>query len=131
MPRNRELRAIAAGLIVLSFGLAAAAQTAAAAPKDQKREILWEKLAASIADTDKHFDGVLGVAVLDLTHGKTLLIHGDEVFPAGKFHQDRHPGGALPPGTTDAVRCERQGDQPMFIPSAKKTWSVIATSCSG
>ena len=66
---------------MLFFGLAAAAQTAAPVMKDQKREILWEKLAASVADTDKHFDGVLGLAVLDLTDGKTLLVHGDEVFP--------------------------------------------------
>jgi beta-lactamase class A len=79
--RNSELRAIAAGVIVLSLGFAAPAQTAAPAMKDQKREILWEKLAAAVSDTDKHFDGVLGVAVLDLTDGKTLLVHGDEVFP--------------------------------------------------
>jgi len=66
---------------MLSFGFEAAAQTAASATKDQKREILWEKLATSVADTDKHFDGVLGVAVLDLTDGKTFLIHGAEIFP--------------------------------------------------
>src|SRR4051812_5044019 len=72
---------MAALLLVLSLGLAAAAQAAGPEKKDQKREILWEKLAASIAETDKHFDGVLGVAVLDLTDGKTLLVHGDEVFP--------------------------------------------------
>jgi beta-lactamase class A len=46
-----------------------------------KRQILWGKLEASIAAVDQQFDGVLGVAVLDLKDGSTLLLHGDEVFP--------------------------------------------------
>ena len=82
MSKSRGLRAIAAAVMfVLALGSAAGAQTTAPATKDQKREILWEKLAASIAESDKNFDGVLGVAVLDLTDGKTLLVHGDEIFP--------------------------------------------------
>jgi len=69
--------------ILLLLCVAAGAQTAACCPEktDQKRELLWGKLQASVAAVDKQFDGVLGVAVLDLTDGKTLLIHGDEVFP--------------------------------------------------
>ena len=69
--------------MMLSLCVAAAAQTAACCPEktDQKRQLLWGKLESSVSTIDQHFDGVLGVAVLDLTDGKTLLLHGDEVFP--------------------------------------------------
>lgn len=69
--------------ILLGLCTAAAAQAGACCPEktDQKRDLLWGKLESSVHDVDKQFDGVLGVAVLDLTNGKTLLLHGDEVFP--------------------------------------------------
>src|SRR6185369_10504503 len=45
------------------------------------QDVLWQKLESKIKTLDEHFDGVLGVAVLDLTDRKTLLVNGDEVFP--------------------------------------------------
>src|SRR5205807_2147207 len=39
------------------------------------------KLQATITDIDHNLDGVLGVAILDLTDGKQILIHADDVFP--------------------------------------------------
>jgi beta-lactamase class A len=47
-------------------------------PKDR---ILFQKLEATIHETDKSLDGVLGVYVLDLTNGHTLALNADEVFP--------------------------------------------------
>jgi len=47
----------------------------------RKREVLWGKLEAKIHSIDQDFNGVLGVAILDLTDGKMLLVNGDEVFP--------------------------------------------------
>ncbi|MBZ5719985.1 MAG: class A beta-lactamase-related serine hydrolase [Acidobacteriia bacterium] len=47
----------------------------------EKQQVLWQKLASSIATVDHDLDGVLGVAVLDLTTGQKFLLHGDEVFP--------------------------------------------------
>jgi beta-lactamase class A len=47
----------------------------------QKQEVLWQKLQATITDIDHNLDGVLGVAILDLTDGKQILIHADDVFP--------------------------------------------------
>jgi beta-lactamase class A len=78
------LRAAAATvLIVVSLGFAAEAQTPVCCPEksEQKREVLWGKMEASVAEVDKEFDGVLGASVLDLADGKTFLLHGDEVFP--------------------------------------------------
>ena len=50
-------------------------------PVAEKQQVLWQKLEASIADVDRHLNGVLGIAVEDLTTGRTFLLHADEVFP--------------------------------------------------
>ena len=46
-----------------------------------KQHVLWGKLEASIADVDRNLDGVLGVAIEDLTTGQKYLLHADDVFP--------------------------------------------------
>ena len=51
-----------------------------AAP-NQKQQVLWQKLESSITAADHDLDGVLGVAILDLTSGQKFLLHADEVFP--------------------------------------------------
>ncbi len=64
-------------VICLLFLLATAfAQTTA-----EKQQLLWQKLESTIDDIDHNLDGVLGVAVLDLTTGQKFLLHADEVFP--------------------------------------------------
>lgn len=54
------------------------AQTAA--PSAAKQRILWQKLEASIQQVDQHLDGVMGVAIEDLTTGDHYFLHEDEVF---------------------------------------------------
>src|SRR5579862_7861205 len=54
------------------------AQTAAPSPAKQK--ILWQKLEASIQQVDQHLDGVMGVAIEDLTTGDHYFLHEDELF---------------------------------------------------
>src|SRR5213594_1948429 len=46
-----------------------------------KQQVLWQKLEASIAEVDRNLDGVLGVAIEDLTTGQKFLLHADEAFP--------------------------------------------------
>ena len=46
-----------------------------------KQDILWQKLESTINDVDHNLDGVLGVAILDLSSGKKFLLHADDVFP--------------------------------------------------
>jgi beta-lactamase class A len=50
-------------------------------PGAQKQQFLWDKLEARIAAIDRRLDGVLGVAILDLTNVQKFLLHGDEIFP--------------------------------------------------
>jgi beta-lactamase class A len=47
----------------------------------QKQQVLWQKLEASINEVDRNLDGVMGVAVLDLTSGDKFLLRADDVFP--------------------------------------------------
>jgi beta-lactamase class A len=49
-------------------------------PANGKQKILWQKLEASIENIDQHLDGVMGVAIEDLTTGDHYFLHEDEVF---------------------------------------------------
>jgi len=49
--------------------------------EQEKEKILWQKLEVTIGDVDRHLDGVLAVAVVDLSTGQKYLLHADEVLP--------------------------------------------------
>jgi beta-lactamase class A len=68
-------------LTVVLLAMAALAQTAPAHSQNEKPNVLWQKLATQIDDVDRRLDGVLGVAILDLTSGQTFFLHADDVFP--------------------------------------------------
>ncbi len=72
--------------IFLSFvisvsALALHAQCCPEKPAAEKRQALWQKLQDDLRDVDQNLDGVMGLAVKDLTSGETFFIHGDEVMP--------------------------------------------------
>ena len=46
-----------------------------------KEAALWHKLETEIRDIDAHLDGVMGVAIEDLTTGHTFFLNPDEVLP--------------------------------------------------
>ncbi len=46
-----------------------------------KQQVLWQKLETSIAEADRNLDGVMGVAIEDLTTGQKYGLRGDDVFP--------------------------------------------------
>src|SRR5712691_9774251 len=74
---NRLLCLAALFLFPLATRAASAQQTV-----PEKERLLWQKLEATIREADRHLDGVIGVAILDLSTGHTLLLSADEVFPA-------------------------------------------------
>jgi beta-lactamase class A len=43
-------------------------------------ELLWQKLNAVVQQVDHDLDGTMGVAILDLTDGRTLMLNPDSVF---------------------------------------------------
>lgn len=50
-------------------------------PGDAGSDLLWKKLATRVEEITNGLDGVMGVAVLDLTDGRVLLHNADRVFP--------------------------------------------------
>ena len=56
------------------------AQTSVPGSSTGKQKVLWQKLESSIQEIDQHLDGVMGVAVEDLTTGDHYFLHEDEVF---------------------------------------------------
>jgi beta-lactamase class A len=70
-----------------------------------KQDLLFKKLEAAIAQEDRDLDGVLGVAVVDLTSGQTYTHNADEVFPAASsiklavlaelYHQAEQAAGGV------------------------------------
>lgn len=50
------------------------------APSDAKQKVLWHKLEAKIEQVDQQLDGVMGVAIEDLTTGDHYFLREDEVF---------------------------------------------------
>ena len=69
--------AVAACAAIPSF----AQQVSSGKTPPEKEHILWQKLEATINEVDRNLDGVLGVAILDLSTGQKYLFHADEVLP--------------------------------------------------
>jgi len=69
------MRKLFIGLLLVSMCVAQNSPTSNA-----KTKVLWQKLDAAIAQVDQHLDGVMGVAIGDLTTGDHFLLHEDEVF---------------------------------------------------
>jgi beta-lactamase class A len=72
---------------ILSFGFFAflvaftPLRSSAQQPPQEKEKVLWQKLEATVSDVDRNLDGVLAVAILDLTTGQKYLLRADEVLP--------------------------------------------------
>jgi beta-lactamase class A len=53
----------------------------AASPQAGKEQLLVDHLNAAIKEAERRVDGVLRIAILDLTTGQELTLHADDVFP--------------------------------------------------
>jgi beta-lactamase class A len=64
------------------FTLTSAVCGAQASPQSpqEKQQALWQKLESSITEVDRNLDGVMGIAILDLTDGRKYLLHANDVF---------------------------------------------------
>src|SRR5258708_4592758 len=77
-----RLPAAVAALALLATPVAGQGPAAPSRAADAaKVSVLWSKLERAVADVDARLDGVLAVAIKDLTDGRTLLLHADEVMP--------------------------------------------------
>src|SRR3974390_1891267 len=64
----------------------ASSSSASAAPSARilgtppQSELLWQKLDATVQQVNRDLNGTMGVAITDLTDGRTLLLNADAVF---------------------------------------------------
>ena len=82
-PLRTSPKRLALATLCFFAGLAVAqAQAPASVQKlSQKQQVLWDKLESQIRDIDRSLDGVMGVAIEDLTTGQKFYLREDEVFP--------------------------------------------------
>jgi beta-lactamase class A len=69
-------------LMIALVGSALGEPKPEATPRDTGTDLLWKKLETRVEETADRLDGVMGVAILDLTDGRKLLHNADRVFPA-------------------------------------------------
>jgi len=50
-------------------------------PHAAKRQVLWHKLQDELQGMDRQLDGVMGLAIKDLTSGEEFFINADEIMP--------------------------------------------------
>jgi beta-lactamase class A len=67
--------------VTLALSSAAFSQQKPETPHDTGGDLLWKKLEARVEQIAVRLDGVMGVAILDLTDGRILLRNADRVLP--------------------------------------------------
>lgn len=75
------MRLLAAGVVLALLPRAVEGQPAAPRGTAETPAVLWAKLERGVAAIDAGLDGVLAVAIKDLSDGRTLLLHADAVLP--------------------------------------------------
>jgi beta-lactamase class A len=70
---------VALALVTAAFGQQEKSESSS---HDMGSDLLWKKLETRVDEIDARLDGVIGVAILDLTDGRTLLRNAERVFPA-------------------------------------------------
>ncbi|HEX3740891.1 MAG TPA: serine hydrolase [Terriglobales bacterium] len=80
IPRRFALKTICF-VLATSTVVVAQGQAVSQTSISQKQQVLWDKLGPQIRGIDANLDGVIGLAIEDLTSGHTFFLHEDEIFP--------------------------------------------------
>jgi len=80
--RRHQILKLIAFLVALALATNSLAQEKRETVRsDSGSDLLWKKLETRIEEIADRLDGVMGVAILDLTDGRILLRNADRVFP--------------------------------------------------
>ncbi len=80
------LRGRAGGVFgVLAVSVVAAGRAAAQEAAPPGPDLLWAKLGSEVTRIERGFDGILGVAIKDLTDGRTFTLNADLVMPTASM----------------------------------------------
>ena len=74
-------RAVFFLVLAIGFVLTESVLAQSASTPGEKQEVLWTKLEQFILDVDRNLDGVMGIAIVDLTDGRDYSLHANDVFP--------------------------------------------------
>jgi len=78
---KRTIASLILPLLLFTNSTSAQSNLNAQSVYDKKLKSLWTKLESTINEVDRNLDGVLGVAIEDLSTGQRFLLHGDSIFP--------------------------------------------------
>jgi beta-lactamase class A len=117
LPLKSVSAPLATRAFIMVFALAASAvgePKPEATPRDTGSDLLWKKLESRVEEIATRLDGVMGVAILDLTDSRIFLCNADRVFPGASsikiaillelYRQDQEArGGATGKAKLDGV----------------------------
>ena len=73
-------RLVCVGLLIAAAFGQNSSNAGRATSLGEKQQVLWQKLEATVHEVDSQLDGVMGVAIEDLSAGDHIFLHADEVF---------------------------------------------------
>src|SRR5436190_19312874 len=95
---------------------------------DTGSDLLWKKLEARVAETADRIDGVMGVAILDLTDGRILCTMRIAYFPPRAQSKSRFCSNYIVRIRKLTRELKRSPNWMTTTRSIPKTWSKIAGS---
>ena len=78
---NRRMRFAALAIALVLATNAFGQQKPKTTPGDTVSDLFWKKLETRVRSIADKFDGVMGVAILDLSDGRLFSLNADRVFP--------------------------------------------------
>jgi|SRR6266566_4774748 len=77
---KRVLMKVSLAVVALTLATASLAEQQPG-PPESRSELLWQKLDSRVGEIISQFDGVTGLAILDLTDSRVLLRNADRLLP--------------------------------------------------
>ena len=78
---NPHMKLVALAVALVLAANAFGEQKPESTPGETGSDLLWKRLETRVHDIADKFDGVIGIAIRDLTDGRTFLLNADRVFP--------------------------------------------------
>ena len=78
---NPHMKLVALAVALVLAANAFGEQKPESTPGETGSDLLWKRLETRVHDIADKFDGVIGIAILDLTDGRTFSLNADRIFP--------------------------------------------------
>jgi len=78
---NPHMKLVALAVALVLAANAFGEQKPESTPGETGSDLLWKRLETRVHDIADKFDGVIGIAILDLTDGRIFSLNADRIFP--------------------------------------------------